>query len=104
MKTRKRRRALLIAAIVAAVVVLHDLSVPRGHGFAARAAIFAIDEYRAHVSPRLRGAVNCRFSPSCSLYGRESIRKHGFAKGSLKAAWRIAKCGPWTKDGTVDLP
>jgi hypothetical protein len=24
----------------------------------------AIDEYRAHLSPRLRGVVTCRFTPS----------------------------------------
>jgi putative membrane protein insertion efficiency factor len=98
------RRAGLIAALLLAIVVVHDVSVANHRGYAARAAIFAIDEYRAHVSPHLRGRVVCRFNPSCSAYGRESIRKHGFAKGALKTAWRIARCGPWTKMGTIDPP
>jgi putative component of membrane protein insertase Oxa1/YidC/SpoIIIJ protein YidD len=24
--------------------------------------------------------------------------------GGVKTFWRIARCGPWTKSGTVDLP
>lgn len=100
----KGRRAGLIAAAIIAIIAVHDFAVPHGRGLAARGAILAIDEYRAHVSPHLRGYVRCRFKPSCSLYGREAIRKYGFARGAAKTAWRIARCGPWTKDGTVDLP
>ncbi len=100
----KRRRYSLLAAILALVVVLHDCNVPRGHGLAARGSIFLIDEYRAHISPHLRGRVTCRFTPTCSAYGREAIRKYGFAKGASLTVWRIARCGPWTSMGTRDLP
>ncbi len=98
------RKALTLAALIGLVIALHDFTVPHGRGLAARGAIFVIDEYRAHLSPKLRGVVTCRFKPSCSAYGRESIRKHGFAKGTAKAAWRIARCGPWTSPGTPDPP
>ena len=100
----KRRKYTLLALLIVMVIAMHDFTVPRGHGLAARSAIFVIDEYRAHVSPRLRGRVTCRFTPTCSAYGREAIRKYGFAKGASKAAWRIARCGPWTSPGTRDLP
>lgn len=100
----KRHRFKLIAGLILLAIALHDFSVPRGHGLAARGTIFIIDEYRAHLSPRLRGRVTCRFTPTCSAYGREAIRKYGFAKGASKAAWRIARCGPWTSQGTLDLP
>ena len=72
--------------------------------FGTRPAIYAIDLYRAHVSPHLRGVVVCRFTPSCSAYGRESIRKHGLLYGGAKTAWRILRCGPWTPLGTSDPP
>ncbi len=101
---KRRRQYSLVAALIVLVVALHDFTVPRGHGLAARGAIFIIDEYRAHISPRLRGRVTCRFTPTCSAYGREAIRKYGFAKGASKTAWRIARCGPWTKQGTRELP
>ena len=100
----KSRRAGLIAITIVAVIAIHDFAVPHGRGFAARGALFVIDEYRAHVSPLLRGRVTCRFQPTCSAYGRAAIAKYGFAKGSAKTAWRIARCGPWTKQGTVDHP
>ncbi len=92
------------AILIALVIALHDFMVPHGRGYAARGALFAIDEYRAHISPRLKGRVTCRFVPTCSAYGREAISKYGFAKGASKTAWRIARCGPWTKQGTRDLP
>lgn len=72
--------------------------------FGTRPAIFAIDQYRAHISPHLRGIVVCRFTPTCSAYGRESIRKHGVIFGGAKTAWRLARCGPWTPLHTYDPP
>ena len=89
-----RRKSLGIAALL--LIALHFLGT--------HPALFAIDQYRAHVSPHLRGIVVCRFEPSCSWYGRESIRKYGVIVGGFKTAWRIARCGPWTKAGTIDPP
>jgi putative membrane protein insertion efficiency factor len=93
-----------VALLAMLVIALHDYNVPHGRGFAERGALFAIGEYRQHISPHLRGRVTCRFTPTCSAYGRDAIRKYGFAKGSAKTLWRIARCGPWTKQGTLDLP
>jgi putative membrane protein insertion efficiency factor len=92
---RQSRRTWLIAA--ALLLVAAQL-------FGTRPALFAIDLYRAHISPHLRGVVTCRFKPTCSLYGRESVRKYGAVIGGARAAWRVARCGPWTKFGTVDEP
>jgi len=100
----KSRRARLIVIAIIALIAAHDYAVPHGRGLAARSALFAIDEYRAHISPHLRGVVTCRFKPTCSAYGRAAIAKYGFAKGSAKTAWRIARCGPWTAMGTHDEP
>jgi uncharacterized protein len=94
----------LIALAIVAVIAIHDFTVPHGRGLAARGALFVIDEYREHISPRLQGRVTCRFQPTCSAYGRAAIAKYGFLRGSAKAAWRIARCGPWTPQGTVDRP
>ena len=94
MGSGKGRRAIVIASLVLVVIQL----------FGARPAIFAIDQYRAHVSPHLAGVVECRFVPTCSYYARESIRKHGVFIGGAKAAWRIARCGPWTPPHTPDPP
>ncbi|HEY6138321.1 MAG TPA: membrane protein insertion efficiency factor YidD [Thermoanaerobaculia bacterium] len=95
----KSRRAWLMAAAVAALTLLFAAS-----PFGTRAGLAAIESYQAHVSPHLGGVVQCRFKPTCSHYGHEAIAKYGLLKGGAKTAWRIARCGPWTKLGTVDLP
>lgn len=41
----------------------------------------------------------CRFHPTCSQYGVESIQKYGIIKGGLKTIWRIIRCNPWNKGG-----
>ena len=105
MGSRQGRRAGLIAtAIVIAALAMHDVASPPQRAFGARAALSAIESYQAHVSPHLRGVVQCRFKPTCSHYGHEAIRKYGLAVGGWKTAVRIAKCGPWTKLGTIDEP
>jgi putative membrane protein insertion efficiency factor len=42
---------------------------------------------------------SCRFVPSCSQYGIEAIEKYGVVRGSLKTAWRIARCNPFSAGG-----
>ncbi len=98
------RRIWLAVIFVVALVAGHDFSVPVRKAYGARAALAAIDQYRMHVSPHLRGRVYCRFTPTCSAYGRESIRKYGLLVGGAKAAWRVARCNPWTPMGTYDPP
>lgn len=44
----------------------------------------------------------CRFYPSCSSYGVESVRLHGAVRGLILTAWRILRCNPWNAGG-VDL-
>ena len=99
------RRAVVIAAIaLAAAAAVHDFAVPVPDGYGARVALAAIDQYRAHISHHLQPVVACRFVPTCSRYGRESIRKYGLAVGGWRTVRRIARCGPWTPMGTVDPP
>jgi putative membrane protein insertion efficiency factor len=94
----------MIAAAVVALLVVHDAAVQPSDAFGTRAALAAIGQYRAHVSPHLRGVIFCRFTPTCSAYGQESIRKYGLLRGGVRTTWRILRCGPWTKMGTLDPP
>lgn len=41
----------------------------------------------------------CRFYPTCSQYGLESIQKYGIIKGGIKTIWRVIRCNPWNKGG-----
>ncbi len=103
-RSKSGRTILILLAAGLILIAAHDIAATTRNSFSARAAITAIDGYRALVSPHLRGVVQCRFTPTCSAYGREAVLKYGFFFGSLKTAKRIARCGPWTKLGTVDSP
>jgi len=41
----------------------------------------------------------CRFHPSCSEYAVQALRERGLVRGGVAAAWRVFRCGPWTKGG-----
>lgn len=86
------------------VVAVHDAAVPREREWSTNILLAGIGEYREHISPRLKGRVQCRFIPTCSAYGMESVRKHGALRGAARAASRILRCGPWTPLGTIDPP
>jgi uncharacterized protein len=92
----------LIAAAVAALLAL-DLSRAPQRQWSARVLLGSISVYQSTLSPLLgRSGVRCRFVPTCSHYGADAIREDGALIGSLRAAWRVARCGPWTKAGTLD--
>ena len=59
--------------------------------------------YQATLSRGLP-ANTCRFYPSCSHYGYQSIYKYGAIKGSLMATWRIMRCNPFNKGGYDPVP
>lgn len=41
----------------------------------------------------------CKFTPSCSQYTKEAIKRQGLILGSIKGFWRILRCNPCSKGG-----
>ncbi|MDX9971218.1 MAG: membrane protein insertion efficiency factor YidD [Candidatus Gracilibacteria bacterium] len=41
----------------------------------------------------------CRFSPTCSEYGKAVIKKHGSIIGGAKAFYRVVRCNPFNEGG-----
>jgi len=59
--------------------------------------IWLIRLYQLVISPWL--GPQCRFTPTCSAYAIEALRKYGLFKGGWMAARRIASCHPWGRHG-----
>lgn len=62
-----------------------------------RVGLMAVRLYRTAVSPYHAPA--CRFTPSCSQYAEEALKRYGFFRGSRLALWRILRCHPFNAGG-----
>ncbi len=53
--------------------------------------------YQLCISPFTPSA--CRFTPTCSQYAIDALKKYGLIKGTYKAIIRILRCNPWGGSG-----
>lgn len=60
-----------------------------------RAALFALDCYKAYLSVLFAGS--CRFEPSCSRYAYEAIERFGVARGVWLGTKRLLRCHPLSR-------
>ena len=68
-------------------------------------ALTGIHGYQRTLAPlAARVGIRCRFAPTCSRYAEIVIARDGMVSGGWEAVKRVARCGPWTKAGTVDTP
>lgn len=61
-----------------------------------------IRAYQLLISPLFPSS--CRYTPTCSQYGIEAIRKYGPFKGGWLTIKRIARCHPWGGHGHDPVP
>jgi putative membrane protein insertion efficiency factor len=69
---------------------------------AARLAVALLDSYKRFLSPLLPPA--CRFEPTCSVYAREAIVRHGLRRGTWLAIRRLVRCHPFHRGGLDPVP
>ena len=58
--------------------------------------------YRTCILPLTPPA--CRYTPTCSQYAQEGIKKYGPFKGGWLALKRILRCNPWGGSGYDPVP
>jgi len=100
------RSTALVVAIAASSALAGDAFNPPETQWSARAAGAAVAGYRRTISPLLArtGLVECRYSPTCSAYASEALRRRGFLPGTALTAWRLARCNPFSKGGIDPVP
>ncbi|MDO4327252.1 MAG: membrane protein insertion efficiency factor YidD [bacterium] len=64
--------------------------------------IFFIRGYQKFISPCI--GAHCIYTPTCSQYAIEALRKYGALKGSFLACKRILRCHPFAKGGYDPVP
>lgn len=58
--------------------------------------------YQLVISPLL--GPKCRFTPTCSEYSAQALRKHGLIKGGWLSIKRISRCRPGGGSGYDPVP
>lgn len=67
-----------------------------------RVLIGLLRAYRLLLSPWLGS--QCRFAPTCSVYGIEALQRHGALAGSCLTVARVLRCHPWCAGGCDPVP
>lgn len=62
-----------------------------------QAVVFLIRCYQTGISPIL--GRSCRFTPTCSQYAIEVLRKDGLWRGGYRTVRRILRCHPFHPGG-----
>jgi len=64
--------------------------------------ILLIKIYQLLISPLFPSS--CRYTPTCSHYTLEALKKYGILKGSWLGIKRISRCHPWGGSGYDPVP
>jgi len=64
--------------------------------------LIVIKIYQWLISPLFPSS--CRYTPTCSHYTVEALKKHGLIKGGWLGIKRISKCHPWGGSGHDPVP
>jgi len=64
--------------------------------------ILLIKIYQFLISPLFPSS--CRYSPTCSQYTLDALKKYGVLKGGWFGVKRISRCHPWGGSGYDPVP
>jgi putative membrane protein insertion efficiency factor len=67
-----------------------------------RLVVFCLLFYKSAFSPML--PTFCKFHPTCSMYAKEAVERHGVWRGAQLAIRRLLRCRPFAAGGCDPVP
>ncbi len=64
--------------------------------------VTALVVYKGGISPLFPSF--CKFYPTCSVYAKEAVERHGVSRGLWLAAKRVLRCRPFAPGGHDPVP
>jgi uncharacterized protein len=98
----KRPELWLGAVLLVAILFAADATRAPQHQVSVRLFAASVGGYHRFIHPLTGRFIRCRYSPTCSEYSVEAVRKYGIAKGGWMGLRRIVSCTPKVPMGTVD--
>jgi uncharacterized protein len=92
----------LAAILLLAILFGVDASRPPQSQVSVRLFAASVDGYHRYLHPLTGRYIRCRYTPTCSRYSVEAVRKYGIVKGGWMSLRRIASCKSSVPMGTVD--
>ena len=93
----KRPETYLVALTIPIVLAALDSYRSPANQITARLYVSGVRLYQTFGRSSLNGRIRCRYSPTCSEYSIEAVRKYGVRRGLALTFARIRSC-------TIDVP
>jgi putative membrane protein insertion efficiency factor len=92
----------LAAVLLLAMLFGADAMRPPQRQVSVRLFAAFVAGYHHYLHPVTGRFIRCRYTPTCSEYAVEAVRKYGIAKGGWMSINRVLSCRPSVKMGTSD--
>ena len=92
----------LAAVLLLAILFGADAMRPPQSQVSVRLFATSVVGYHLYLHPVTGRFIRCRYTPTCSEYAVEAVRKYGIAKGGWMSINRVLSCRPSVKMGTSD--
>ncbi len=61
-----------------------------------------LEFYKKHISAGLN--TRCKYTPTCSCYAIDALKKHNFFYAALLIIYRLLRCNPFSSGGIDRVP
>ena len=103
LRERLKKPATYLVVVLALLgLAAADSLRPPDRQITGRLFVGAVHGYQYFGRPLSKKFVACRYSPTCSEYSVEAVRKYGIRRGVVMSVKRLSSCTRAVPFGTVD--